>query len=122
MAKPLLVDTTSSFGSHTNAFHVVKQVHVNLDAKPTTTVSMSAFINEAAFSSSKTPILEYSFKFNMDVSETKVGNPVSQSIEVLRGVDASSDIQEARDIFKPRNKDGQRMGLNFTSVKKKGEK
>ena len=122
MGKPLLVDTTSSFGSHTNAFHHVDKIHIDLNATPTTTVSMSAFIDEAAFSASKTPILEYSFKFNMDVSETKVGNPVSQSIEILRGIDASSDLQEQNSIFKPRNKDGKRMGLNFTRVKKKGEK
>ena len=122
MAKPLLVDTTSSFGSHTDAFHVVKKINIDLDASPTTTVSMSAFINEAAFSASKTPILEYSFKFNMDVNEKKLGNPVSQSIEILRGINASDDIQETKNIFKPRNKDGKRMGLNFTNVKKKGEK
>jgi hypothetical protein len=122
MAKPLLLDTTSSFGSHTNAFHHVDKIHIDLNATPTTTVSMSAYIDEAAFSGSKTPILEYSFKFNMDVNEKLINNPVSQSIETLRGIDPSSDLQDAQKSFKPRLKNGSRFGLNFKNAKKKGEK
>tara|TARA_Y100001963_G_C6790559_1_gene455157 strand:- start:4111 stop:4488 length:378 start_codon:yes stop_codon:yes gene_type:complete len=61
---PLTLTYESSYGTITDAFHVIDDVYVVSGSDPNTAVTGSAWLNEAAYKAGKDKFVTYMFTFN----------------------------------------------------------
>ena len=106
MSKPLIVSYTSNYGVVSTSYHVIDEVSYNRTLSPNTTLSASIYLDKSSYQSNKTPLISYSYKFNMDT--TAINNPISQSYEILKQNDGKD--------YELIDSKGNRFLIDFTSA------
>ena len=85
---PLTLGYSSSYGVVTNAYHVLTDFFVTSGSNPNTTVSGSLWIDKAAYTAGKTPLVKYTFTFNSAEGTSKAPqyDIFSQSYDTLQTI------------------------------------
>lgn len=118
---PLTLTYVSSYGTITDAFHVIDDVYVISGSDPNTAVTGSAWLNEAAYKAGKDKFVTYMFTFNSLFGTEAVGKTpavmqpdiYSQSYAFLKTLDARSGAPAGSNF---RDTDGNIPPINFTTA------